>query len=477
MMSARSFGNYDLAAALADLIDNSINAGARNISVRCVSGDDDPEVRISDDGRGMSMETLRDAMRPATRDPREARAPDDLGRFGWGMKTASFSQCLVLTVVSSDGSRLTGARWDLENLDGWRMEILSENSCLEICSSSLTQGTGTEVIWSRCDRLSEDGTVSQDAFNRMVAGAREQLSLVFHRFLDGSDGARRIDISVNGTSLDRFDPFMRTHGATQVLDEEILPVREGGVIRVRPYILPHFGKVAAADHNKLQGSQGMIRNQGFYVYRANRLIIHGTWFRLVRHGELSQLVRISVDIPNSLDSEWKITVDKSDAQPPQFLRERLRAVVQKLVSAGIKPYRRTPRRIGRQSDMAVWHRSMSGGAIVYRINRNHPFIKAFWKDPGDGTGLASVLGMIEQSLPIAQIQQEQQNGEDRVVAGETSASGFREYVRYSAPALLALTDGDILEFRRILSETEPFASNMTTTEEVLEEMGWLDDGV
>ncbi|MEQ8588596.1 MAG: ATP-binding protein [Thalassobaculaceae bacterium] len=477
MMSARSFGNYNLAAALADLIDNSINAGAGTISLRCVRGDGDPEVKISDDGHGMSAETLRDAMRPATRDPREERAPDDLGRFGWGMKTASFSQCLVLTVISSDGKGLTGARWDLENLDGWRMEVLSEDTCRELCSPSLTQGTGTEVIWSRCDRLSEDGTVSQDEFNRMVAGAREQLALVFHRFIDGSDGARRINISFNGTPLDRFDPFMRSHSATQSLDEEILPIREGGVIRVRPYILPHFGKVAAADHNRLQGSQGMIRNQGFYVYRANRLIIHGTWFRLIRHGELSQLVRISVDIPNSLDREWKITVDKSDAQPPQFLRERLRAVVQKLVSVGIRPYRRTPRRTGRQSDMAVWHRSMSGGSIVYRINRDHPFIKGLSRNPGDGRSLASVLGMIEQSVPIAQIQQEQQNREDRIVAGETNASSFREYVRDSAPALLALAGGDIREFRRILGETEPFASNMTVTEEVLGEMGWLGDGV
>lgn len=91
MATARSFGNYDLAAALSDLIDNSIQANARNVWVNFDPQDDDVTVRICDDGRGMEREVLIEAMRPASRNPEEKRDTLDLGRFGWGMKSASLS--------------------------------------------------------------------------------------------------------------------------------------------------------------------------------------------------------------------------------------------------------------------------------------------------------------------------------------------------------------------------------------------------
>ncbi len=92
----KKLGNYDLAGALADLIDNSINAKAKNIILKCLFNSGDPIIHIIDDGQGMSREELYAAMRPASKNPMEERSPDDLGRFGWGLKSASFSQCLCL---------------------------------------------------------------------------------------------------------------------------------------------------------------------------------------------------------------------------------------------------------------------------------------------------------------------------------------------------------------------------------------------
>ena len=91
-MSARSFGNYDLPSALADLIDNSITAEAKKVHLFCFYKSGAPEVRIIDDGLGMTERRLHEAMRPASSNPAHERSPDDLGRFGWGMKSASFSQ-------------------------------------------------------------------------------------------------------------------------------------------------------------------------------------------------------------------------------------------------------------------------------------------------------------------------------------------------------------------------------------------------
>ncbi|MCK4790053.1 MAG: ATP-binding protein, partial [Desulfobacteraceae bacterium] len=97
--SLRAFG-YDLRTATADLIDNSVFAEAKNVWIYFHWNGADSFIRITDDGWGMSEGDLYEAMRPGSKSPLELRKPSDLGRFGLGMKTASFSQCRRLTVVS-----------------------------------------------------------------------------------------------------------------------------------------------------------------------------------------------------------------------------------------------------------------------------------------------------------------------------------------------------------------------------------------
>ena len=113
---------------------------------------------------------------------------------------------------------------------------------------------------------------------------------------------------------------------------------EGRRIYIQPYILPHYSKITLSEYERLGGEEGFLRNQGFYIYRNHRLIINGTWFRLAKYGELSQLVRISVEIPNSLDHIWKITIDKSDAQLPAVLKNRLKQIVDGLKKRSARGY-------------------------------------------------------------------------------------------------------------------------------------------
>ena len=153
MATARSFGNYDLAAALADLIDNSIRAEARKVSILFEPVEKDVVVRIRDDGMGMGRDELVAAMRPASANPEDPRELNDLGRFGWGLKSASLSQARVLTVVSWRGSESTAAIWDIDNLEDWTMELLVGDDALKLLGSIPNSNSGTEVIWSRCDRL------------------------------------------------------------------------------------------------------------------------------------------------------------------------------------------------------------------------------------------------------------------------------------------------------------------------------------
>jgi hypothetical protein len=91
---------YSMEAAVADILDNSISAGAKNIWVDFEWKGSETWLSIRDDGAGMDGEQLVQAMRPGSKNPTESRDARDLGRFGLGLKTASFSQCRRLTVLS-----------------------------------------------------------------------------------------------------------------------------------------------------------------------------------------------------------------------------------------------------------------------------------------------------------------------------------------------------------------------------------------
>ncbi|OYV05578.1 MAG: ATP-binding protein, partial [Verrucomicrobiales bacterium VVV1] len=109
--------SYELPTAIADLVDNSISARAKHIWVDFHWDGSDSVIVITDDGAGMSEEKLVAAMRPGSQSPLEKRQPHDLGRFGLGMKTASFSQCRRVTVRSKQVPRKSATRcWELDYL-------------------------------------------------------------------------------------------------------------------------------------------------------------------------------------------------------------------------------------------------------------------------------------------------------------------------------------------------------------------------
>ena len=272
MTSARSFGNYDLAGALADLIDNSLKARARNIDLLCLFGGGASEVRVVDDGYGMSESELHAAMRPASQNPLEERSPDDLGRFGWGMKSASFSQCSRLTVISKKDGRVNGAIWDLDKLDDWKMGILTESEISKQALHVVHRNNGTEIIWNNCDRLSENGTISETEFNALVAHTKDRLALIFHRYLSGQVRGRKLSMSLNSQPITPHDPFHSDHNATQPIPEEPLLIH-GRKIIIKSYILPHFSKLKATEHDKLAGEEGFLKKSRI-LYLSERSLDH-----------------------------------------------------------------------------------------------------------------------------------------------------------------------------------------------------------
>lgn len=474
MTTARSFGNYDLPSALADLIDNSIKAKASSLELSCLYNAGEPVVRIRDDGEGMSERELHDAMRPASTNPVEERAPDDLGRFGWGMKTASFSQCTRLTVISRKSGKTAGASWNLHDVDDWMMGVLEESDLAEMAAPELFRKAGTEVIWTDCDRLSEHGALSEAAFNDLIVHARNRLSLVFHRFLSG-EARRRLKINVNGTPLKPFDPFHRANNATQPMEVQTFRAKGMDPIRIEPFILPHFSKLDAKDYERLAGEEGFVRNQGFYVYRNDRLIMNGTWFRLIKHGDLSQLVRISVDIPNTLDAVWKITVDKADAQLPTALRNRLKGIVDGLRKNSSKVFRSKGGKIDPAGRIAVWSKYARDGEIRYYINREHPLIAALLDAPdGNVSGAAlAAFSVVEQSFPVATFGEDVTRHPDAVHQTESDPRKLLDRLEAALPLMLANEGGSIDKLVKKLKVTQPYSESWPMVRDLLEKKGWL----
>lgn len=475
MTSARSFGNYNLPSALADLLDNSIKAKAGTIDILCLREDGVPTVRILDDGHGMTEDELFKAMRPASANPEDERAADDLGRFGWGMKSASLSQCRKLTVLTRKDGKYAGASWDLDDIADWQMGVLEYADIQLLVNPKLLERDGTEIIWEKCDRLSEFGKVGRKEFNELLAHAKSELALTFHRYLAGETGVRKkLRIIFNKDPLEPIDPFLRDHPATQTRPIEHLEL-EGKPFNVQAFILPHFSKISSVVHERLGGEEGFVRNQGFYVYRQHRLIMHGTWFRLVRHGELSQLVRIAVNIPNSLDAIWKITVDKSEAQLPSGLRSRLREIVKGLKGQSGKVFQSRGGRIRPANGQTpVWAKYVRSGEVRYYLNREHPLIADLLEhqDVDVAHSFAVALSLVEDCFPAVSIGEDFTTRPEMMNQSVIDRESFLERLDAALPALLAHSDGSFEKLWELLRVTEPWGYQSALVEEHLRKKGW-----
>ena len=473
MIGARSIGNYDLAAALGDLIDNSITAGSSTISLTCDFNSSDPFIVIKDNGSGMDREALIQAMRPASSNPLTERDTQDLGRFGWGLKSASFSQARRLIVGSKQGIHFNVAIWDLDNVVNFEMELLEADEAaltLEEFGETLN-ANGTIVIWDKCDRLTDANEINQDDFNQKVMDAKQQLELIFHQFLDNTK-KDKLTIYLNGSKLTGYDPFLSDHPATQCFHSEFIELQNLGDIKVTPYVLPHFSKLDHRTIQNIEGIEGLVRNQGFYVYRNNRLIIHGTWFGIFKYGELSDLVRVKVEIPNSMDHIWQISIDKKDAKLPQNLKFRLKKLLASIHAKSKRVHKRRSPKITIGDSTNIWTKIKKNGRSKFEINRENATVKAVEEliPSQEIHRLKHMLNYIEQMLPITNIIASESEQESDLIQNQTSNSDTRLLGTYLAELLLKDFDGTPREFKEALSNSSFFINQKKLADEIADEL-------
>jgi hypothetical protein len=473
--SLRALG-YSFEAALADIIDNSIAAGARRVAVEFRA---QPKlyVAIVDDGAGMDADELREAMRHGGIGPRRVRSASDLGRFGLGLKTASLSQCRRLTVVSVQRGHMVGARWDLDRIEetgDWVLGILAAEDFAGVphIDDLAAKEHGTIVVWEDFDRATAGEAKPADALGTLVDASRDHLALVYHRLLAPRPGKPpEIELAINKAAVAALDPYLVEHRGTQALPVEKIRI-DGSDVILRPYVLPHISRMSKADLALAGGEDGLRRNQGFYVYRNRRLITYGTWFRLLRQEELTKLARVQVDIPNSLDHLWALDVKKSRAFPPEGVRTALLRVVERIAGTSRHVYRFRGRRA--QSDVThIWDRLVLRDGIAYRLNRHHPLAASALDslNPSRDIMLEQLLKAIELSLPTDAIYADMAS-ERRVQASGTDPE-TKAFLAEIAQRMVDSLADDRASMERLLdslSQIEPFSSYPTAARSAIEEL-------
>ena len=421
----------------------------------------------------MSEEDLLTAMRLGSRNPLDKRILSDLGRFGLGLKTASFSQCRRLTVVTRQAGKTSAAIWDLDYVsmtNEWLVQIPEDPTGIPWVEN--IGESGTLVLWEKLDRLLENTTSSEARthFIRRLDETRVHLELVFHRFLSGERGLAKVNMFLNGCPLDPFDPFHSSHLATIHGPKERIRIA-GAEIVVQAFTLPHHSKVSFAEWDHYATPAGYQKSQGFFVYREKRLIIHGTWFGLARQTELTKLARVRIDIHNGLDSEWKIDVKKSSAQLPYQVRQRLRKIIETIGANSKRVYTARGRKLTADSRLPVWNRVQDKNEIVYRINAEHPMFLDFISrlPKGMREEFINLLELTGSALPMDALFVDLSGVPEKVKGNTISEETLRLILTVSVQYLQeqGVPLDDIADSLRL---AEPFRSNWKMAEAMLKTM-------
>lgn len=479
MISMRAMG-YSFESAIADIIDNSISASARNIFLKFPIDPMDCYIAICDDGYGMSKEELFDAMKYGSEQKRGQRAADDLGRFGLGLKAASLSQCRKLTVASKKDGEISAYIWDLDIIEDKKDWYMIECSSYDI--SGIKQiswldnvDSGTIVVWENFDLIEKSSGNVYSELNKYQDSTADYLSLIFHRYLNKT-GANKTSMKVNNYELKGFDPFLESHPKTNVRRRIEIPVEDSEgierMVSVQPFVLP-FQKDLSAEDKKLSGGLENYRSkQGFYVYRNERLIVWGTWFGRHRD-ELTKYARIRVDIPNTLDDIWGIDIKKQNAKIPAVIKNRLTRAVDEAMDIAVKA-QKFRGRVDKTDDKIdyIWLPIKTREEQhSYLINRESKIFDLIRDRVDDETWarIDMVLEEIESSLPYQQIYiDKSQNKIDDTIDDERIAE-IEAKARMLVNMALSMGGNSKIVVINNLFNSEPFNNYPQLKDKLMEE--------
>ena len=457
MESTRAIG-YSTQTAVADILDNSIAAGAKNIDILYLPNDEESYIAILDDGCGMNADEINVAMQYGGKSPLEDRSDTDLGRFGLGMKTASLSQCECLTVISKQGDQVEGRCWDLDYIkkqEKWALLVLDEAEIQKTPEIEvlMQKEHGTLVVWQNLARMRQ-GDDARHSINTKMDAVREHLSLVFHRYLSGEKGLPKVRIAMNGREIEPSDPMLKKRSKIPLQPFTIHKTD----IKVTPYQLPFVSNLKKKDYDTLGITRNLRGNQGFYVYRNGRLIVWGTWFKRGRKSSLSQLSRVQIDIPSKYDHEWILDVKKSSATPPKLISTALDAMIDQLAQRSKRTWTYRGKKEIDDKVQHIWNRRKTrNGDYSYEVNLDHPFVaRLIERFPDAQNNIKDLIDLINKTLPLTQMHVDFED--ENTIVKNNSEFTEDEVNEMVERAQEKVPKGKRKGFLKSLQYTEPFQS-------------------
>ena len=320
------------------------------------------------------------------------------------------------------------------------------------------------MLWEKLDRIVTTGYTVDDYLALTVA-VEAHLAMVFHRLLQGSRA--RVKLLINSHAIKPWDPFMSGHPAKPWTSPPASMRTDGGLVVAQCHVLPHHDKLTREEFRENEGPAGWTAQQGFYVYRNERLLVAGGWLGLGNskawnREEAHRLARIQLDIPNTADADWKIDVRKSTARPPVSLRPWLIRLAEDTRERArrVFAYRGTPMPTQRSTPIEqAWRVDRVRDGIRYRIEQTHPAVAAVLDSAGDLAPLVkAMLRVIEESVPVQRIWLDTAENKD------TPKTGFSGEPPEAVVTVLRTLFADMIGRRgmsvevakRSLLSTEPF---------------------
>ena len=265
--------------------------------------------------------------------------------------------------------------------------------------------SGTIVIWENIDQIKGKGIEKEEDHDNKIRKAQDHLRLTFHRFI--SSGLKMI---VNYKHLDPLDPFLV--GKSVAHSPHKIPIDEGSdeFIELQGFTLPTLSRLNQDQKEEVRLEGDLNQSQGFYIYRGNRLIKYGGWLGLKKYQALTNLSRVKVDVPNSLDEEWNTDIKKTKMQPPHRVMLQLRQLLDRFHDPSKKIHRR--RATDQVEDVEMWQRfekqsdiEESQTKVSYSIDVNAARYKEMLKvlDDHQKNQFLEFVKSIEDELPFQQI--------------------------------------------------------------------------
>ncbi|TMV49549.1 ATP-binding protein [Paenibacillus mesophilus] len=384
----RSLG-YNAGTAIADLIDNSLDAKATKIILLFKCFGNDGAIIIADNGHGMNEDTLQAAMNIGSKDPRADRQPNELGRFGMGLKTASFSLGKRLSVLTKHNGIYAQRCWDLDHVsqcNEWQLFTAIPDEVRQFMCD-FEGDSGTVICIDKLDRFMGAGgvnTIHESSFYAKVRRIHHHLEFVFHSIIENG----KVQVILNGNELDPWDPFMVKHPSTLEGETQVLNIN-GNKIKVKYYVLPHASFLNEMEYKRAGGSRGWRDHQGFYIYRENRLLHYGDWLGMFQKDTSSQLARVRIDLPNAADEDWQVDIKKSAVIPPDNAKTRLETIARfvRKISRDVFYYRTQGSHPSQtfKGSLNTWELSGSDEGQQFVLNRNHPILSEIQEKIDDET--------------------------------------------------------------------------------------------